>query len=181
MLNWGVISAGGIASVFCNAMRFSKTGRISAVASRSGVRAKELANKFSIPKHYSDYESLLADDQIDVVYISNIHPAHAEWTIKAAQAGKHILVEKPIGMNSTEAESMIEAAQQNDIFLMEAFSYRPHPQTKKLVEIIQEGRIGRVQMLRAVFSYRSDFDPDSRLFAKELGGGAILDVGCYTT
>jgi len=96
MLNWGVIGAGGIARVFCNGMRFSKTGRITAVASRSKERGENLAADFSIPKQYTNYESLLTDGEIDAVYISTIHPAHAEWVIKAASAGKHILVEKPI-------------------------------------------------------------------------------------
>jgi hypothetical protein len=90
MLNWGVIGAGGIAKVFCNGMRFSKTGRIAAIASRSKGRAHRLAAAFSIPKVYRDYESLLADDEIDAIYICTIHPAHAEWVIKAAKAGKHI-------------------------------------------------------------------------------------------
>ena len=181
MLNWGVIGAGGIARVFCNGIRFSKTGQIAAVASRSEARADELATAFSIPKQYTDYESLLADDEIDAVYICTIHPAHAEWAIKAAKAGKHILVEKPIGMNTLEAEAMIEAARANDVFLMEAFMYRCHPQTLKLTALVREGAIGRVQMVRAVFSYNGGNDLTSRAYTNELGGGGILDVGCYTT
>lgn len=180
MLNWGVIGSGGIARVFCNGMRFSKTGQITAVASRSKERAGSLAVAFSIPKHYKGYEPLLADDQIDVVYISTIHPAHAEWVIKAARAGKHILVEKPIGMNYLEAEAMIEAARANDAFLMEAFMYRCHPQTLKLAALVRDGAIGQVQMIRAVFCYNAGYDPTSRAYANELGGGGILDVGCYT-
>jgi len=180
MLNWGVMGAGGIARVFCNGMRFSKTGQIAAVASRSKARADQLATAFSIPKQYTDYESLLADDEIDAVYICNIHPAHAEWAIKAAQAGKHILVEKPIGMNYQEAEAMIEAAREHDVFLMEAFMYRCHPQTLKLVALVREGAIGQVQMIRTVFSYNAGPDLTSRAYVNELGGGGILDVGCYT-
>jgi predicted dehydrogenase len=179
MLNWGVIGAGGIAKVFCNGMRFSKTGRIAAIASRSKGRAHRLAAAFSIPKVYRDYESLLADDEIDAIYICTIHPAHAEWVIKAAKAGKHILVEKPIGMNYQEAAAMIDAARENDVFLMEAFMYRCHPQTLKLAAIVRDGTIGQVQMIRAVFSYNSGYDPTSRTYANELGGGGILDVGCY--
>ena len=180
MLNWGVIGAGGIAKVFCNGMRFSKTGQIAAVASRSQERADRLAAAFSIPKQYNDYESLLADDEIDVVYICNIHPVHAEWVIKAAKAGKHILVEKPIGMNYPEAAAMIEAARANDVFLMEAFMYRCHPQTLKLASLVRDGTIGQVQMIRAVFSYNAGSDLTSRAYANKLGGGGILDVGCYT-
>ena len=180
MLNWGVIGAGGIARVFCNGMRFSKTGQIAAVASRSKERADRLATAFSIPKQYTDYESLLADNEIDAVYICTIHPAHVEWVIKAAEAGKHILVEKPIGMNSTEASAMVEAARANDVFLMEAFMYRCHPQTQKLAALVREGAIGQVKMIRTVFSYDASYDPTSRAYANELGGGGILDVGCYT-
>ncbi len=179
MLNWGVIGAGGIAKVFCNGMRFSKTGQIAAVASRSEERADRLATAFSIPKQYNDYESLLADDEIDAVYICNIHPVHAEWVIKAAKAGKHILVEKPIGMNHLEAAAMIKAARENDVFLMEAFMYRCHPQTLKLAALVRDGTIGQVKMIRAVFSYNAGYDPTSRAYANELGGGGILDVGCY--
>jgi predicted dehydrogenase len=180
MLNWGLIGAGGIARVFTNGMRFSKTGRVVAVASRTKGKADRLADDFSIPKRYAGYEALLADREVDVVYISTIHPFHAEWAIKAARAGKHILVEKPIAMNYRQASAMIAAARANDVFLMEAFMYRCHPQTHKLVELVRNGAIGRVQFIRAVFSYKAPFDPTSRAYAKDLGGGGILDVGCYT-
>ncbi len=179
MLNWGIMGTGQIALVFCNAMRFSKTGQVIAVAGRFGETAKPLAEMFSIPKYYVGYEKLLADDEVEAVYISTIHPAHIEWTIKAAQAGKHILVEKPIAMNAREAEAMIAAARANDVFLMEAFMYRCHPQTEKLVQLIRDGAIGQVRLIRAALSFQAPFDPASRLFAKELGGGGILDVGCY--
>jgi predicted dehydrogenase len=179
MLNWGVIGAGGIAKVFCNGMRFSKTGQIAAVASRSPERAAQLATTFAIPKQYNDYDALLADAEIEAVYICVIHPAHAEWAIKAAKAGKHILVEKPIGMNYSEAEAMIAAARENDVFLMEAFMYRCHPQTHKLAALVREGAIGQVRMIRAVFSYDAGPDPTSRAYSNKLGGGGILDVGCY--
>ena len=180
MLNWGVIGAGTIARVFCNGMRFSKTGRIAAVASRSRERADALADPFAIPKRFDNYEELLADDEIDAVYVSTIHPAHAEWAIKAAEAGKHLLVEKPIGMNHLEAAAIIDAAAAHDVFLMEAFMYRCHPQTQRLAELVREGAIGEVRMIRTVFSYQARFAPESRTFGNALGGGGILDIGCYT-
>jgi predicted dehydrogenase len=179
MLNWGIMGAGGIARVFCNALRFSKTGRAAAVASQTPERLNALANDFGIPKRYDAYEAMLQDPEIDVLYISTIHPMHAEWAVKAAQAGKHLLVEKPIGMNSAEAERMVEAAAQNDVFLMEAFMYRCHPQTQKLAELVRQGAVGTVRMIRSVFSYYSAYSPTSRAHSKELGGGGILDVGCY--
>ena len=180
MLNWGVIGAGTIARVFCNGMRFSQTGQIAAVASRSLERAAALADPFAIPKRFDDYDALLAYDEIDAVYLSTIHPAHAEWAIKATEAGKHLLVEKPIGMNHLEAAAMIDAAAAHDVFLMEAFMYRCHPQTQRLAALVRDGAIGEVRMIRAVFSYQGRFAPESRTFGNALGGGGILDIGCYT-
>ena len=96
-----------------------------------------MSHDFGIPRQYGSYEALLADNDIDAVYIATIHPFHAEWAIKAAQAKKHILVEKPISMNHAEAAAMVEAARENDVFLMEAFMYRCHPQIQKMVDLIQ--------------------------------------------
>ena len=179
MLHWGVIGAGTIARVFCNGMRFSRSGRIAAVASRGRERADALADPFGVAKRYDDYDALLADDEIDAVYVSTIHPAHAEWAIKAAEAGKHLLVEKPIGMNHLEAAAMIDAAATHDVFLMEAFMYRCHPQTQRLAELVRDGAIGEVRMIRTVFSYQGRFATESRTFGNALGGGGILDIGCY--
>ena len=179
MVQWGVIGAGTIARVFCNGMRFSKSGRIAALASRSRERAAALADPFAIPKRFDDYEALLADPEIDAVYVSTIHPAHAEWAIKAAEAGKHLLVEKPLGMNHLEAAAMIDAAAAHDVFLMEAFMYRCHPQTRRLAALVRAGAIGEVRMVRAVFSSQGRFAPESRSFGNALGGGGILDIGCY--
>jgi predicted dehydrogenase len=180
MLNWGVMGAGGIAYVFCNGMRFTDTGRILAVASRTQERIDRLATDFEIPRRYNDYAELLTDDDIDAVYIATIHPLHAEWAIKCAEARKHLLVEKPISMNHAETAAMVDAARENDVFLMEAFMYRCHPQIAKMVDLIQDGTIGNVQAIRATFGYRSGFNPQSRLYNREMGGGGILDIGCYT-
>ena len=179
MLNWGILGAGSIARVFVNGLRFSKTGRVLAVASQTPERLQSLADDFSIPKRYDSYEAMLQDPEIDAVYISTIHPLHAEWAVKAAAAGKHMLIEKPIGMNLVETQRMIDAAAQHDVFLMEAFMYRCHPQMAKLREVIESGVIGSVRIVRSVFSYYSTPSPTSRAHNKELGGGAILDIGCY--
>ena len=170
MLNWGVMSAGGIAYVFCNGMRFTDSGQILAVASRTQSKMDRLVNDFGIPRQYNDYADLLADDDIDAIYIATIHPLHAEWAIKCAEAGKHLLVEKPISMNHAEAAAMVDAARENDVFLMEAFMYRCHPQVAKVVELIQDGTIGEVRVIRSTFSYRSNFNPQSRIFNREMGG-----------
>ncbi len=179
MLNWGIMGAGGIARVFCNGLRFSKTGQAAAVASQTPDKLNSLADDFSIPKRYSTYEALLQDPEIDVIYVSTIHPLHAEWAIKAAEAGKHLLVEKPIGMNSTETAAMVDAAAKHDVFLMEAFMYRCHPQTQKLAQLVRDGAIGEVRMIRSVFSYYTPPSATSRAYNKELGDSAILDVGGY--
>ena len=116
MLNWGVMSAGGIAYVFCNGMRFTDSGQILAVASRTQSKMDRLVNDFGIPRQYNNYEDLLTDDDIDAIYIATIHPLHAEWAIKCAEAGKHLLVEKPVSMNHAEAAAMVDAARENDVF-----------------------------------------------------------------
>ena len=180
MLNWGVMSAGGIAYVFCNAMRFTDSGQIRAIASRTQSRMDKLVNDFGIPRQYTSYEELLEDEEIDAIYIAIIHPLHAEWAIKCAEAGKHILVEKPISMNHAEAAAMVEAARENDVFLMEAFMYRCHPQIQRVVQLIQDGVIGDIHVVRATFGGQVGFNPQSRIYNHEMGGGGILDLGCYT-
>ena len=177
-LYWGIIGTGGIAHRFAKSLLESKTGHLAAVGSRSEAAALKFAANHPCRSHGS-YEALLADPEVKAVYISTPHPMHKEWSIKAAEAGKHILCEKPLAMNRTEAAEMIEAARQNEVFLMEAFMYRCHPQTAKLVELIRSGLIGEVRLIRATFSFAANFDLKSRLFARDLGGGGILDVGCY--
>jgi predicted dehydrogenase len=179
MTRWGIIGAGGIARVFANGIRFSRSGRLAAVASMTEERRRSLARDFDVPRSYAAYDELLADPEVDAVYVSLIHPHHARWAIAAARARKHVLVEKPMAMNAAEAASMVEAARANDVFLMEAFMYRCHPQTARMVELIREGAIGEVVAVRATFSFSMPFDAGSRLFNRELGGGAILDVGGY--
>ncbi len=179
MINWGIIGAGGIAKVFANGLRFSKTGQLAAVAGRTPGKADALADIFGVEKRYTSYEALLADDSIDAVYISTIHPMHLEPVEMAAKAGKHMLVEKPIAMNADDAAKMVALARENDVFLMEAFMYRCHPQITKMVELIGEGAIGDVLVVRSTFGFQATFNPDSRTFNREMGGGGILDVGCY--
>ena len=179
MLNWGIIGPGNIARVFCNGLRFSKTGKATAVASRDQEKARNFAEMFSIPTVHSSYEALLDDESVDAVYIATIHPAHLEWVTKAAGAGKHILVEKPMGMNSAEVTTMIASAKTNDVFLMEAFMYRCHPQIERMVNLIQDKAIGDVRVVRSAFGFHANFNPDSRSYSHDLGGGGIMDVGCY--
>lgn len=180
-LAWGILSTGRIAGVFAKGLAESKTGRLLAVGSRSRESAERFGDEFGAPKRYGSYEDLLADPEVQAIYIATPHPMHAEWAIKCAEAGKHILCEKPITLNYPEAMAVIDAARVNDVFLMEAFMYRCHPQTAKLVEIIRDGAIGEVRIIQAAFAFNAGWNPEGRLFSNALGGGGILDVGCYCT
>lgn len=178
-LNWGIIGTGRIAHVFAEGIAKSNTGTLVAVGSRTQDAAETFGKTWNVPHRYGSYTELLKDDDVQAVYISTPHPLHAEWAIKTAEAGKHILCEKPLTLNYRQAQAVIEAARRNDVFLMEAFMYRCHPQTEKLVELIRSGIIGQVQVIRATFSFKSDDDPNGRLLNNALGGGGILDVGGY--
>jgi predicted dehydrogenase len=178
-VSWGIIGLGQVARVFCHALRFSRTGSAGAVASRDQARARSFAKHFGIATAHPSYEALLADDSIQAVYIATIHPAHLRWATEAARAGKHVLVEKPMGMNSREVAAMIASAKAHDVFLMEAFMYRCHPQMERLAALIQDGAVGSVKVIRSAFGFRAKPDPGSRLFNRDLAGGSILDVGCY--
>lgn len=138
------------------------------------------ASQFPSTAHAS-YEALLADPKVEAVYISTPHPDHAKWSIKAAEAGKHILCEKPLTMTYPEALEVVEAARKNDVFLMEAFMYRCQPQTARLVELIHSKVIGEVRFVAVTFSFVAANNLKGRFLNKELGGGGILDVGCYCT
>jgi predicted dehydrogenase/diketogulonate reductase-like aldo/keto reductase len=180
-LAWGILGTGNIARTFARGLARSRTGRLAAIGSRAAGSADKFAAEFGPLQAHVSYEALLADPNVQAVYISVPHPAHAEWCVKAARAKKHILCEKPLTLNHAEAMVVAEAARENGVFLMEAFMYRCHPQAKRLVELVRAGAIGEVGVIQAAFSFRSDFNAESRLFKNELGGGGILDVGCYTT
>jgi predicted dehydrogenase/aryl-alcohol dehydrogenase-like predicted oxidoreductase len=178
-LAWGILGAGNIARTFARGLQGSRTGRLVAVGSRSQESAEAFGREFDVPHRHSTYDALLADADVQAVYICTPHPMHAEWAIKAAEAGKHILCEKPLALNYPEAMAVVEAARSNDVFLMEAFMYRCHPQTAKLVELLEQRAIGEVRVIDATFSFNAGYDPEARLFNPQLGGGGILDVGCY--
>jgi predicted dehydrogenase len=179
-LRWGLLGTGHIARKFAQGVAHSRTGQVVAAGSRSQAKAETIAEELGIPRRHASYEALLADPQVDAVYVSTPHPMHAEWAIKAAEAGKHVLCEKPLTMNHAQAVAVVEAARRADVFLMEAFMYRCAPQTARLVELIRSGAIGEVRIIRATFSFRAPYDPAGRLMNKAMGGGGIMDVGCYT-
>ncbi len=180
-LHWGIIGTGAIARAFAAALRQSETGALAAVASRTRAAADAFAARFPEARPHGSYAELLADPDVQAVYVATPHPFHAEWTIRALEAGKHVLCEKPLALNQWQAQAMVAAARRSGVLLAEAFMYRYHPQTAKLVELVRAGAIGEVRMIRAAFGFGGGdgIDPDSRLFSNALGGGAILDVGCY--
>ena len=152
--------------------------KIAAIASRSEEKAKQVAGKFGIPKGYGSYEALLADKNIEAVYIPMPNHLHAEWIRKAADAGKHILCEKPIALNAKEAKESIDYAHSKGVKVMEAFMYRFHPQWQHVKELIAMQEIGKVIAVHCFFGYNNT-DPNNIRNIKEAGGGAILDIGCY--
>jgi predicted dehydrogenase/diketogulonate reductase-like aldo/keto reductase len=178
-LGWGILGTGRIAGIFATGVARSQHGRLAAVGSRTAASAERFAREFGVPRAHGSYEALLADPEVAAVYIATPHPQHVEWAIKAAEAGKHILCEKPIGVNHAEAMVIAAAAQENGVLLMEAFMYRCHPQTAKVLEIVRSGVLGEIKLLQAAFGFNAGFDANSRLWSNDAAGGGIMDVGCY--
>lgn len=181
-LGWGILGTGSIARAFAHGVQTSLHGCLKAVASRDGERAGEFASRYSIPRWHGSYEALLADPAVEAVYVAVPHPWHAEWSIKAAEAGKHILCEKPLGLNRWQAATIFEAGRRNNVLVMEAFMYRCHPQIAQVRRWLAEKAIGEVRMIQAEFAFgggTGPVDDQSRLYNNALGGGGILDVGCY--
>lgn len=178
-LGWGILSTGRIAGIFATGVARSQLGRLVAVGSRTQASADRFAQEFGVPRAHGSYEALLADPEVQAVYIATPHPQHVEWAVKAAEAGKHILCEKPIGLNHAEAMVITTAAQEHGVLLMEAFMYRSHPQTQKVLELVRSGAIGDVKLVQATLGFFAPFNSEGRLWSNALGGGGIMDVGCY--
>ncbi|MCX6065317.1 MAG: Gfo/Idh/MocA family oxidoreductase [Chloroflexi bacterium] len=177
-LNWGLLSTANINRALITPLRASARNVLTAVGSRSQVSADAYAREWNIPTAHGSYESLLADPDVDVIYNSTPNHIHAEWTIKALQAGKHVLCEKPIGLSVAEVDAMAAAAAENKRVLTEAFMYRHHPQTLKARELVASGAIGKLQLVRGSFTFSMPSEVNIRL-DPALGGGSIWDVGCY--
>jgi predicted dehydrogenase/aryl-alcohol dehydrogenase-like predicted oxidoreductase len=178
-LNWGILGTGKIAATFARQLPASSTGRLAAVASRTVESASRFAAEQNAARAYGSYDALLADPEVDAVYISLPNHLHARWTVRCARAGKHILCEKPLATNYPEAMTAVEAAEANNVFLMEAFMYRCHPQTAKLVDLIRAGAIGQARVIEAHFSYNMQGPQENIRQQNDAAGGAIMDVGCY--
>ncbi|NLS20642.1 Gfo/Idh/MocA family oxidoreductase [Rhizobium sp. P40RR-XXII] len=178
-IRWGIIGPGRIAQTFADGIAHSRSGKLVAIASRNPDKPG-LSDGFPGARIVNGYEALLADEEIDAVYIATPHTGHAEWAIKAIRAGKHVLVEKPIALSAFDAEAIYYEARKAGVFAGEAFMYRVHPQTAKLIELIKSGAIGDLRIIRTSFGFNmGTVKPEHRLFANETAGGGILDVGGY--
>ena len=178
-IGWGLLSTAAINRAILAAMPNSPRGAIVAVGSRDQARAEAYAAERNIPRAHGSYEALLADPEVQVVYISLPNSLHAEWTIKALEAGKHVLCEKPFALTLADVDAMFAAAQANHRVLAEAFMYRHHPRIIKARELVQSGAIGEPRVLHATFSFSLDKEVNVR-WDPALGGGALWDAGCYT-
>ncbi|HVY19731.1 MAG TPA: aldo/keto reductase [Bauldia sp.] len=178
-IRWGILGPGSIAKAFLASLQRSENARLVAIGSRDANKPG-LAETFPGARIHHGYQALLDDPEVDAIYIATPHPGHAEWAIKAAEAGKAVLCEKPIAVSAHEAEAMIHAARKAGTFLGEAFMYRLHPQTAKVVELVKSGTIGEVRTIKASFGFRmGNPDPNHRLLANDTAGGGILDICCY--
>lgn len=180
-IRWGIIGPGSIAHNYADGLAQSTSGKLVAIAGRDQARRDAFGDAYAIPanKRHATYDAILADADVDAIYISTPHPWHAELSIAALRAGKHVLCEKPAGMNAAEVVAVTEVAAQQGRFFMEAFMYRCHPQIARVLEIIASGEIGTPQHIRTQFGFNAPYRPGSRLYEMALGGGGILDVGGY--
>jgi len=179
-VRWGVLSTANIATEeVIPGLRRSVRSEVVGIASREAGRAADAAARLGIPRSFGTYEALLADPDIDAVYIPLPNHLHAQWTIAAARAGNHVLCEKPLALTAAEAQEMVDACREAGVLLMEAFMYRQHPTWVAVRELLASGRIGRLVAVDSWFSYFND-DPTNIRNIQSAGGGALYDIGCYS-
>ncbi len=180
LIRWGIVGPGRIAHSFAKDLKLIPGGKLTAVASRNLVNAEAFANEYGAEHRFGSYEDLFRSDTVDAIYIATPHTSHAALSIAAMNHGKHVLCEKPMGINQDEVSQMIDAADRNQVFLMEALWSRFNPTIKKVKQLVQAGHIGQVQYLHADFAfYALDRDENGRLLNPDLAGGSILDIGIY--
>lgn len=179
VVRWGISSTGNIAARFADAFSNADGGQLVAVGSRAQARAEQFAAAHQIPRAHGSNAGLATDPDVDVVYVASVQPSHVHDTVAFLEAGKHVLVEKPIALNVAEVDRMTAAAQANDRFLMEAMWMRFNPAHLQAVKRINDGAIGEVRRVHADFSFAIPYDPAHRLWNLETGGGALLDLGVY--
>jgi D-xylose 1-dehydrogenase (NADP+, D-xylono-1,5-lactone-forming) len=178
-VRWGIVSTADINRKVIPGAKASQKVELVGVASRAQDRAEQYASWWEIPRAFGSYEALLADDQIDAVYISLPNTMHCEWSIKALEAGKHVLCEKPLSRHPDEVAAAFDAADRTGRLLTEAFMWRHNPQTARLKELVDQGAIGELRLVRSTFSYGLYDETNIRL-QTDVEGGALMDVGCYT-
>ena len=176
-VRWGLMSTARINAALIPGLKESAESEIVAVASRTRERAAEYAGDWGIPRAHGSYDDLLSDPDVEVVYISLPNGPHVEWSIRALEAGKHVLCEKPLARRPADVEKAFDAADRAGRLLMEAFMWRHHPQTARLVELVRGGAIGELRLVRASFSFT--ILPNDVRLDPALAGGALMDVGCY--
>jgi len=178
--NWGILGPGKIARKFAYELKQLDNARLYAVGSRNVERAKEFAGTFGLEHYYGNYNDLVADPQVDIIYIASPHSHHAEHAQLCMNNKKAVLCEKALGINQAEVERMLECARKNEVFFMEAF-YTPHqPSYVKAKQIINSGELGKIKYIQGWFGFnKSPYDPADRLMNPDLGGGALLDIGLY--
>jgi len=174
----GIISTAHINRLVIPGAKASEKVDLVAVASRDRRRAEEYARTWEIEQAYGSYEALLLDPDVDAVYVSLPNTLHCEWSIKALEAGKHVLCEKPLSRHPADVEAAFDAAERAGRLLSEAFMYRHNPQTARLVELVREGAIGELRVVRSTFSYAL-YEPDNIRLRTDVEGGSLMDVGCY--
>jgi predicted dehydrogenase len=177
-VKWGILSTANINRKVIPGAHASEKVDLVAVSSRDQRRAEEYARKWGIERAYGSYEALLEDRDVEAVYISLPNTLHCEWSIRAVEAGKHVLCEKPMSKRARDVEEAFDAAERAGRILMEAFMYRHNPQTKRLRQLVDEGAIGELRVVRSCFSY-SLHDPENIRLRTDVEGGSLMDVGCY--
>jgi len=177
-LRIGILGTARIARSFVEGVKPSTRVLVTAVASRDAVKARAFAQQAGLERHFASYEGLLADRDIDAVYIPLPNSLHAEWSIRAARAGKHVLCEKPLSTTAEEARAMFETARRHGVHVVEGYPYRAQPQTLKMRELLSAGVIGDVQLIQASFGFTLGAGENIRL-SPQLGGGALMDIGTY--
>jgi predicted dehydrogenase len=177
-MRWGLLSTANINRAILEGARGTDEATVVAVASRDRSRAEQYAREHGIERAHGSYEALLEDPEVDAVYVSLPNSLHVPWSIRALEAGKHVLCEKPLTRRAAEAEEAFAAAERAGRLLAEAFMWRHHPQARRVRELLDEGRIGRLRLVRGTFSFNLQREGDVRL-AADLDGGSLMDVGCY--
>lgn len=178
-LKWGIIGLGKIAHRFCKDLQLVDRNELIAVGSRSLEKAKEFGALYKAPHCYGDYAALMNNQDVDIIYIATPHNSHMKYSLQAMQSGKHVLCEKPLAINRSQVQLLVDCARENKVFLMEAFWSRFNPSIERVLELVKSGEIGEVNYINADFTFYTDAEDDSRMLNMDLAGGSLLDVGVY--